>query len=213
MLDLIVGIVIVGFVILGIREGIAKSLGSVVLVFATLFLATAVIDFLAKSSPRFGDPSYLAAVIIFLLIWAASFVLLDLLLTVILKKVITIVILGPFDKVGGLLIGGFKGVLICGIVLQLILYFPISEASAKSVEGAALSRFCIAAYRWVYPHAKRIAPQVSDFIRKEVERKTGEMERLGKEVAGEKEEKIKKLLKEEKLLPTVPQGPSGDRDK
>ncbi|MEE8637604.1 MAG: CvpA family protein [Candidatus Margulisiibacteriota bacterium] len=210
MLDLIVGIAILGFVVLGLREGIAKALGSLVLVFIALFLATGTVNFLAKSAPQFSDPNFLGATIIFLVVWLVSYLLLDILLTVVFKKIITIVILGPFDKVGGLLIGGFKGVVICGIVLQLVLYFPISKDAKEQIKNSALSRFSIATYHWVYPYAKRIAPAVSDFMKKNLEEKTGELEKLGSEfgeVKSEKEEKIKKLLKDQKLLPTVPQGP------
>ncbi len=203
MLDLIVGIVIVCFALLGIREGIAKSLGSVVLLFAAVFLATGAVNLLAQSNPQFNDPNFLAATIIFLLVWSLSFILLDLLLLIIFKKVITIIILGPFDKVGGLLVGGFKGALICGLILQLILYFPISDSSKEKISKSALSRFSIAAYNWIYPYARKVAPGIQDFIKKSLEEKTKEMEKMKED----KGEKAKKLLKEKKLLPVVPLAP------
>ena len=225
MLDLIVGIVIVCFAILGIREGIAKSLGSVVLIFVAVFLATGAVNLLAQNNPEFNDPNYLAATVVFLFVWVFSFILLDLLLLIILKKVITIIILGPFDRVGGLLIGGIKGTLICGLVLQLILYFPISSGAREKISKSALSRFTMAAYNWVYPYAAKAAPGIQDFMRKSMEEKTGEMEKMKEEaeklrkegteefmekISGyreakeEKEEKAKQLLKDKRLLPAVP---------
>jgi|GEM_PF-1441881 len=224
MLDFMVGIVILGFVFLGLREGLAKSLGSLVLVFAALFIATGAVNFLGRGSPRFNDPNFLGATIVFLIVWLVSYILLDLLLLLIMKKIVTIVVLGPFDKVGGLLIGGFKGVVICGIMLQLILYFPLPADAKERIQTSDFSRFSIAVYHWAYPYAKRMAPSVSDFIHKQLEQKTEQMEKAGalkekgaegfmdrlstyREVKEDKEKKVKELLKDKKLLPSVPQGP------
>jgi uncharacterized membrane protein required for colicin V production len=225
MLDLIVGIVIVCFAILGIREGIAKSLGSVVLIFVAVFLATGAVNLLAQNNPEFNDPNYLAATVIFLFVWLISFILLDLLLLIILKRIVTIVILGPFDKVGGVLIGGFKGALICGIVLQLVLYFPISSGSKEKIRKATLSRFSMATYNWAYSLAAKAAPGIRGFMIKSLEERTGEMEKMKeeaeklkkegtgefmekiskyREVQEDKEEKARQLLKDKRLLPVVP---------
>jgi len=203
MLDLIVGIVIVCFAILGIREGTAKSLGSVALIFVAVFLATGAVNLLAQGNTQFNDPNFLAATVIFLFVWLISFILLDLLLLIILKKVVTIIILGPSDRVGGLLLGGFKGALICGLILQLLLFFPLSGGSKEKINRSTLSRFSMAAYNWVYPYAKKIAPCISDFIKKNVEEKSGELEKIKED----KGETAKKLLKEKRLLPAVPMDP------
>lgn len=228
MLDLIVGIVIVCFAILGIREGIAKSLGSVALIFVAVFLATGAVNLLAQGNTQFSDPNFLAATVIFLFVWLISFILFDLILLVILKKVVTIVILGPFDRLGGLLLGGFKGALICGLILQLVLYFPISGGSKEKISRSSLSRFSMATYNWAYSFARRVTPGIRDFMRKSLEEKTGEMEKMKeeaeklkkegteefmekisryREVQEDKGEKAKQLLKDKKLLPVVPKDP------
>ena len=220
MLNLIVGIAIFLFIFLGLREGIVKSLGSVALVFVALFLASGTLNFLAKGTPQFGDPNFLWTTIVFLLIWALSYIVLDLLLTLLFKKVIKIVILGPLDRAGGLLIGGFKGLLICGIILQLVLYLPISQASKKKITESVLSRFSISVYHWAYPYAKKIAPVVDKLIKGKVTIKVEKPEHgsegvgpdkyMGKiaesEKLSEQEQKIRELIKKEKLLPSVPQG-------
>ena len=135
MLDVIVGIVICCFFLLGLYEGIAKSLGSVALAFFSLFLATSTVNFLAGGAPQFSDPRFLGTAVIFLLVFVVTYILFDILLTILLKRIIMIVILGPLDKVGGALVGGFKGLLICGIILQLTLYFPISAATKINISN------------------------------------------------------------------------------
>jgi uncharacterized membrane protein required for colicin V production len=222
MLDVIVGIAIACFVILGIREGIAKSLGSIALVFVSLFLATATIDFLAKGASQFKDPSYLGTIIIFFLVWLLSYIILDLVLMLLFRRIIKIIILGPMDMVGGLLIGGFKGTLICGVILSLVLAMPISAASKKYISGSRLASLSIAVYQWAYPHAKRIAPKIGNLMKIDIveemnkgneikvdaelspDKLMGEVSEAQKVLTGQ-EEHIRKLIKEQKLLRNVPQ--------
>jgi len=223
MLDVAVGIVIFLFVVLGLREGIVKSLGSVAAVFVGLFLASSTLSFLAKAEPRFAEPSFLGAIIIFLLVWALSYVVIDILLTLLFKKIINIIVLGPVDKVGGTLIGGFKGLLISGIILQLALAMPISAETKKTITSSPISRFAIAAYQWSYPYAKKLMPMVNNLMQQNnIVEKVNEQENLKdktkdlspndfiknidkyEKVKTEQEKKIMKLLKDQKLLHGAP---------
>ena len=223
MLDVAVGIVIFLFVVLGLREGIGKSLGSVAAVFVGLFLASSTLSFLSKAEPRFAEPSFLGAIIVFILVWALSYIVIDLLLTLLFKKIINIILLGPVDKIGGTFVGGFKGLLISGIILQLCLAMPISAESKKAITQGPISRFAIAAYQWSYPYAKKLAPMVNDLMQKNnIVEKINEQENLKdktkdlkpndliknidnyKQIKTEQEQKIKKLLKDQKLLHGAP---------
>jgi uncharacterized membrane protein required for colicin V production len=224
MLDLIVGIAIVVFVVLGLREGIVKALGSLALVFVALFLASGAIYLLAKGDPHLSDPNYLSATVTFLIVWSISYLFLDLILTIFLKKIITIIILGPIDKIGGVFIGGFKGFVICGIILQLVLYLPLSTQWKIKIKTSDLSRFCIDIYQLAYPYAQKIAPMTKDIMKynlikstldasdkKATKKKAEQIKKnveekipspFGKFLGGEE---IKELLRKHKLLPTVPQ--------
>lgn len=222
MLDVAVGIVIFLFFILGLREGIVKSLCSVAAVFVALICASAVTAFLAKAEPRFNDPHFLGAVIIFLLVWVLAYIVLDILLTLLFKRLINIVVLGPVDKVGGSLIGGIKGIIIAGIILQLSLALPLSPAVKKDVTGGVLSRLVIATYHWAYPYAKKWMPLVKGFLHdnllekisqqqnlKDKTRDASAKDLLGKvseyeKIKDDQEKKIHKLLKEQKLLRDAP---------
>ncbi|MBU1026642.1 MAG: CvpA family protein [Candidatus Margulisbacteria bacterium] len=225
MLDVLIGIIILIFAALGSREGIAKSLLSVLLVFAALFLASGAVNYLAQNYPQFKDPTYIGATIIFLLVWLVSYLLIDFLLGFLVRRIIRIVILGPADIIGGILIGAFKGFLISGIILQLILYLPISDATKKQISESTLSRFSITAYHWLYPFAKKAVPVVSSWLNKsplneikddkKLEKKPAEVKEVSpdefmgkveqvKEVAKDQEKQIKKLLKSKKLLKDIP---------
>jgi len=222
MLDVIVGIAIACFVILGAREGIAKALGSVVLVFAALFLATRTIDFFSQGAEQFKDPNFLGTVIIFFLVWLLSYILLDLLLNLIFRKAVKIIVLGPLDKVGGLLIGGFKGILICGIILQLALALPISAGAKQYISTSKLSAFSIAVYQLAYPQAKRLAPKISEMMKTDIMEKMNkgtevkvdpelspekimdQASEVGKDLT-EQQENIRKLIEDKKIILNVPQ--------
>jgi uncharacterized membrane protein required for colicin V production len=143
-------------------------------------------------------------------------------LTLLFKRLINIVVLGPVDKVGGSLVGGFKGVLIAGIILQLSLALPLSPAVKKDVTGGALSRLAIAAYHWAYPYAQKWTPLVKGFLHDNLLEKIGQQQNLkdktkdasAKDLLGnvseyekiknDQEKKIHKLLKEQKLLRDAP---------
>jgi membrane protein required for colicin V production len=211
MLDLVVGIAVLAFILLGLREGFIKALGGVAAVFAALFLATGTMAYLSKQTPSLGDPSKLGTMIIFLLVWALSYILLEILLSVLFRKIVKVVVLGSLDKVGGMLVGGFKGLLICGLILDLVLLSPVSAGAKKVINESKLSGFSMKVYDWAYPYAKKIAPRVKSFWDKKIKPEAAQTEKAKSEtlnkfdkVKKSQEEKIMKLLKEQKLLHDAP---------
>jgi uncharacterized membrane protein required for colicin V production len=231
MIDLIIGLFILLFVFLGLREGLAKTLGSIVLIFLALFFSNSSIDFLARVSPELTKSGSFAASAVFLGIWAVIYALLDFLLGLILRRIITIIVLGPLDRVAGTLLGVFKGLLIAGIVLQLSLCFPIAAQTKKRIMDSSAAKFSIATYQWAYPLAKKWTPYFNRIIKENLldriqkqekipEKISAEIESIKKmspdevmdklieyeKVKKETEAKIKKLLEEKNLMPSSPTG-------
>jgi membrane protein required for colicin V production len=226
MVDLIVGVIVFLFFLLGLREGIVKSLLSVGAVFVSLFLASNALNYLATETPQFGDPNYIWTTIVFMIVAAISYLFLDLILTLLLKKIVTIIVLGPVDKIGGVLVGGFKGLLICGIALQLILALPISAQTRGLIKESKLSLLSISIYQWAFPQVKKIAPQLGGLIKMDLTQEMSKVEKIvpkenaGKETTAEDVmesisesgeeikklgEKAQQLLKEKKILISVPE--------
>ena len=162
MVDIIIVIVVLVFVALGLREGLVKALSSVAAMLFALLLANA-----AVSSLNLLEAQNISTVILFLLVTLVTYFVLDLLLTLLFKRVIYIAILGPVDKFGGGLVGGFKGLLIAGVILQLLLYCPFEAATKEQMQSAYLGRLSRWAYAWAYPFAKNFRPEVKDFIKVE----------------------------------------------
>jgi uncharacterized membrane protein required for colicin V production len=229
MVDVIVGLFIIVFLYFGFREGFAKTLGSIVMLFLALYAATAALAGLASTSAEFGNPKSLLTILTFFVIWLVLYVVLDLILKIVLKLLISIKILGPADQIIGLALGGIKGLLLAGIILQIILAFPLSSEVKKNILNAIPARFSIATFQYVYPEAKKLAPYLDKFIKSEnkgtlmdelgtkTEEVSPEVEKL-KNISGDKimdrlektkkeqEKRLHQLLEDENPSPTAPQG-------
>ncbi len=224
MVEMIVGLFIITLAYFGFREGLAKTLGSIAVLFLALFLSSACIAALSTIAAEFSNPKSLLTIIVFFIIWLVLFIALDLLIKLILKVVVQITVLGPLDQVGGVLLGAVRGMLIAGITLQFLLSFPLSDKTKTSVLSALPAKFSIATFQWLYPAAQKMQPYIEDLIKLEdqsgvieniaiKDKLTGEVEGVVKEnipalqkAAKEQESRLKKLLEENELSPTSPSG-------
>jgi uncharacterized membrane protein required for colicin V production len=224
MFDLVVGIVVLVFIALGLWQGLVKTLASVVAIFAALFAASSTLGFLAGGAPQFNDPNNLGALVLFILISTLCYILLDLFLLLLFRKIITITVLGALDRVGGFIAGWLRGMLICGVVLQLALYFPFPESYRRRVTNSPLARFSIALFHWTAPLAERFMPISGEWMKQspvgelkgeDVLKETGEAARKAlpekyEDIKKTQEQKIKELLKDQKLLHGAPVKKVGD---
>jgi len=199
MVDLIIGIFVLLFLVLGLREGLVKTLLSILLVYIALFLSTAALNAMAKVTPGLADPTNAPAVCAFIVIWLITYIVLDLILGLLLRKVITVTVLGPLDKVAGVLLGAFKGMLIAGIILQLNFCFPVAESTRKMIAESNSVRFAIAAYQWTYPYIKPWSSYLGEMgkenLIEKIEKSGKVPSEISAEVAAVKKMKPEELLK------------------
>jgi uncharacterized membrane protein required for colicin V production len=165
MVELIVGLFIAAFVYFGFRDGLAKTLGSIVVIFIALFLSSAVISILAGIASEFSNPKSLVTMVVFFIVWLVLYTALHLLIKLILKVVVQITILGSLDQIGGLFLGAVKGLLLAGIFLQLILSFPVSSNARQTILKAIPAKFSIATFQWLYPAAQKMYPYLDHLIK------------------------------------------------
>jgi len=213
MVDIIILIVVLLFVGLAMREGFVKALTSVVAVFASLMLAT-----LALNSMNLTASRDISTVVLFFILFFASYVILDLLLTLLFKRVITVTVLGPVDKFGAVAVGAFKGLLLCAISLQVLFYCPFDEQTMTQLKESYLSRLAVAVFGWSYPYVKNVRPEIADFIKADyvTDKATGKVEQKSTEdvtkAVGDavdqykkRQDDVMKLLEDNKLVPGVPE--------
>ncbi|MFA6170013.1 MAG: CvpA family protein [Candidatus Margulisiibacteriota bacterium] len=168
MADLIIGLLVVGFVFLGVRDGFARSLGGVITFFLALFASAAVIEFFSAYSPVYKDYLNIATVMTFIFVWLVTLVILELLLGLLLKRIITVTVLGPVDRVLGGIVGGGRGLLVLGLALQLALALAIPAAFKTAINEAFLAKLSISAYQWAFPLAKKTVPQINQTMRENI---------------------------------------------
>jgi uncharacterized membrane protein required for colicin V production len=224
MIELVVSVFILAFIYLGFRDGLAKTLGSIIMIFLALFLSSAAIAGLATIAGEFSNPKSLVTIVFFFIIWLALYIALHLLIKLILKVVIQVTVLGPLDQVGGLLLGAVRGLLIAGIVLQVFLSFPITDKTRQAVLAAMPAKFSIATFQWLYPAAEKMQPYIENLIK--MEKKSGVMENMSlpgsiteevqkkiednvpalQKETQKQEERLRQLLEDNNLKPTAPSG-------
>jgi uncharacterized membrane protein required for colicin V production len=224
MVEIIVGLFIITLAYYGFRDGLAKTLGSIAMLFVALFLSSSAIAALGKIAAEFNNPKSLLTIIVFFLLWLALYIALDLLIKLILRVVVQITVLGPLDQVGGVLLGAVRGMLVAGIALQFMLSFPVSDKTKVRVLSALPAKFSIATFQWVYPAAQKMQPYLNGLInlddKSEVienitirDKVSGEVEGIIKEkvpaldkAAREQEKRFRQLLEGSDLSPTSPSG-------
>ncbi|MBU0630399.1 MAG: CvpA family protein [Candidatus Margulisbacteria bacterium] len=191
MADLIIGLFVVGFILLGVRDGFARSLGGVAAFFLALFAAAGVIEFFANYSAIYKDYLNIATILTFIFIWLIVLIVLELLLGLVLKTIVTITVLGPVDRALGAVVGGGRGMLVAGLILQLLLSLALPVGFKKDMSEAFMTKISVSAYQWAFPIAKRMVPQINKTMKENI------INKLHIEVSNEdKPEELKKKLVE-----------------
>ena len=174
MLDTIIVLFLLLFAYLGFRSGLARTLFSIVMIFVAIYLGNLALENIVGVVPAAAKVGSLSSILVFTFVWLAAFIILDLVVGLLLKKVVQITVLGSLDKVGGLILGGFRGLLVAGIILQFSLAFPLPANYKAAALGSPVAKISMAVFEWAYPMAKKWAPYVK------VQMKDGTMEFINK---------------------------------
>lgn len=145
--------VIVGFGVMGFRDGVVKRVLEIVGLLATLVLTA---RFATEALPWMQEHTGLPEGPALLITWAALFLvgfLLTKLLAGLLSKLIRLTLLGWIDRWGGALLGALIGVLFCSVVLvalnQITGDGKIQSAYEESTAGGLLFHAAPSFYRSV----------------------------------------------------------------
>lgn len=121
--DLILCLILMGFVWFGFWHGLIRSLGGIIGIFLAVFIASRWYETVAlEILPWLGDNLNLARLIGFILVFFLARFLVNLLIKI-LDKVFDLLSFIPFLKTINRLAGGFLGLIEGGLILGLILYF------------------------------------------------------------------------------------------
>jgi membrane protein required for colicin V production len=153
VIDIIIILILVVFSISGLKRGLIRQvldiLGIILAFIGAFYLAHYLARYLEESIElRYDMSLVISAVAIFIGILVFFHVL-----GVLFKKTVEIAHLGSIDKIGGALLGVFKGVLLVSLLLVIALNIPLPDALKNEMRDRPLA---VA----IYP----VLPSLFDFV-------------------------------------------------
>lgn len=153
-----------------IRGGFLSAFLSVILAYLAIFLASAFANPASYTFRFLSVPYHVAYTILFLAVFVIIYIIGELLIWI-LKKVVSIKILGIFDVILAGILGGFKALLIMGVVFSLINTYTLSDVTNKMLEGSFFKRTSFKIYEKTYPFAQAAIPQLIKIARGEFDKR------------------------------------------
>ena len=150
-LDIIIGIILILFAIVGLRNGIIREAFSLAAFIGGIYGAIKLSDMVGKWLGNIINvsPEWMA-VISFILVFIALALLINWLGNM-LANLIESVSLGFIDKLGGIVFGIAKGFLLVGVLILLLDFFGIKDVvDDETREGSKLYKNSEKVAAWIY---------------------------------------------------------------
>jgi membrane protein required for colicin V production len=199
IVDIVVGIIILYFIFSGVHRGLIRQVldvvGIIVAFICSFYLAHSFALYLeSKINISYNISLILSAVILFV-----GVIILFHFIAHMLRKLVSMTILGPFDRIMGGLFGAIKGVLLASFVLIVITSLPVTGSFKKDLKEDRLVAFVKPVLPVLFDMVVSVGPEDLDFD-KVIRSKKHLMEKSKKRI-----EEIKDNLdkKEKKLRETV----------
>ena len=162
--DLWIGIVLLFYAILGYRVGILYTFATLLLVYFATYLASFFAPIaLGAFSFLLVEETAAGSSFLFLFVFIFIYLLGEFVFTV-LKNMVQVSILGPLDKVGGLALGIFKGMLICAVAFEIIMTFSLSKGMLAEINNSYLKKWSTDLLKATYPLTITYAPKIHSFL-------------------------------------------------
>lgn len=149
-----------GFALYGMMLGLIQSIGSIVGLYVGFAFATRYVDGVAHFfTPFFGGNEIAATITGFILLFiiASKFVGI---LFLIVDKIFRIASILPglqlLNRLGGFLLGLLEGIIVVGIILNILTHLPVSAGTASTVNDSTVLRLMVGTSKIVtafYPSA------------------------------------------------------------
>jgi membrane protein required for colicin V production len=140
-LDIVVILVIAGFTLAAYSAGLIRELITFAAVLAGVVVAGLLYERLAKDVLVFIDDEDAAEAVAFLALFGSVY-LLGQIGAYMLKTGAALLMLGPYDHLGGAIFGFFKGVLVVQILLIVFAAYPSLELDA-AVDNSEFARYFV----------------------------------------------------------------------
>jgi uncharacterized membrane protein required for colicin V production len=163
-LDIILGIFVLFYAIIGFFSGSLRSLLGLGVVFLAVYFSSNFSHTVLNTFGLIGEATKSAYPALFIALFLILYILGEILLSV-LKRIIKVVILGPLDGVFGMFISGIRAVVLSGVIFQMILKLPISDSFRALISGSVIIGFAQDILIKVYPYIVSKIPEVEKFFK------------------------------------------------
>jgi len=157
-LDIVIVVVLALALLLGIRSGLIRSIFGIV--GTVLGIVAAILFYIVPGiwlAEKTGMPHTAAYVLSFIAIFSVIAVLIHL-VGLLIHSIINIGILKTLNKIGGGLIGLAIGLLVIGIIMSLLISFPVVEDFRDTVENSFLGSPIVETATYAYDKLDTILP-------------------------------------------------------
>jgi uncharacterized membrane protein required for colicin V production len=163
-LDIFLAIFILFYGLLGYVSGFLRSFLGIVVVLLSIYLSSNFSHVVLSSFGFLGEASKSAYPVLFLFLFLLLYLLGEILLSFV-KRVIKVVILGPLDGLCGMIASGIRGILLLGVIFQIILKLPISSAFRAVISDSIIIGYSQEILVRVYPFVVSKMPEVETFFK------------------------------------------------
>lgn len=165
VIDIVIVIIIFYFLLSGIRRGLIRQildvLGIIAAFIGSFYLAHRLAAYLESSM----ELSYNICLIMSAVILFIGIIILFHFISLTLKKLINMTILGSFDRIMGGLFGAIKGLLFSSLILVILFSLPINPGFKKELERDRLISFVKPVLPVLFDAVASIGPGELDFDR------------------------------------------------
>lgn len=162
--NLILLLILLGFVWFGFWNGLIRTLGGIIGVFVAIFAASRWYDILSlKILPFLDNNLTLARLLSFIIV----FIIVQFIIIFILKiidKIFHFPILKFLNRLAGAAFGLIEGGLIIGLILYFSTKLPLGEAWLNLIEGSPFARFLISMGKILLPLIPSVLKQAQALL-------------------------------------------------
>lgn len=152
----------------GSQRGIVRSVLDIFAVLLAIFSAAQIYKILSTTIlPFLKTSENVGYVFTFAVVWIAVYLALDILISAV-QKLVKVSFLGIVERLGGGALGFVKGILVTGIIIQLLSISPLSPGALESIKNSMASKLTLSTLRQTYSKTFGLFPKIDFFIRERI---------------------------------------------
>ncbi|MFC1496412.1 CvpA family protein [Candidatus Margulisiibacteriota bacterium] len=163
-IDILGGVFIVTLAALAVRAGFLTTILGIAVVYISAFFSSQFASNAAATMDFLGGNKQIAYTVLFLVLFVMLYLIGEFLVWM-LKKVISIKLMGVLDSIVAAVLGGFKALLIIGIIFDLVLSMNLSKQTLDYVNRSKIKEISLIILENTYPLAQASIPKIGLLVK------------------------------------------------